>query len=208
MGAGPRRLPAPTTDKERHGNRCYRDHVHRGYSEFIASKAPDAASVADEVEAVGADEVTEKGTTVFPRNDDGEPVIWDYQLKGFMKDACGALRRVPGTLSSKCKAYKKVIDGTIFVKERSVAFQLPDGGEVGICERPLRADTPQGARVALARSETVPAGTKIRFTLVVMNKSDWPLVQEWLDYGQFRGIGQWRNSGKGRFEWTDGSEPE
>lgn len=157
------------------------------YSEFIASKAPDAASVADEVEAVGADEVTEKGTTVFPRNDDGEPVIWDYQLKGFMKDACGALRRVPGTLSSKCKAYKKVIDGTIFVKERSVAFQLPEGGEVGICERPLRADTPQGARVALARSETVPAGTKIRFTLVVMNKSDWPLVQEWLDYGQFRG---------------------
>lgn len=178
------------------------------YSEFIASKAPDAASVADEVEAVGADEVTEKGTTVFPRNDDGEPVIWDYQLKGFMKDACGALRRVPGTLSSKCKAYKKVIDGTIFVKERSVAFQLPEGGEVGICERPLRADTPQGARVALARSETVPAGTKIRFTLVVMNKSDWPLVQEWLDYGKFRGIGQWRNSGKGRFEWTDGSEPE
>lgn len=114
------------------------------YSEFIASKAPDAASVADEVEAVGADEVTEKGTTVFPRNDDGEPVIWDYQLKGFMKDACGALRRVPGTLSSKCKAYKKVIDGTIFVKERSVAFQLPEGGEVGICERPLRADTPAG----------------------------------------------------------------
>ena len=56
------------------------------YSEFIASKAPDAASVADEVEAVGADEVTEKGTTVFPRNDDGEPVIWDYQLKGFMKE--------------------------------------------------------------------------------------------------------------------------
>lgn len=157
---------------------------------------------------MGADEVTEKGTTVFPRNDDGEPVIWDYQLKGFMKDACGALRRVPGTLSSKCKAYKKVIDGTIFVKERSVPFQLPEGGEVGICERPLRADTPQGARVALARSETVPAGTKIRFTLVVMNKSDWPLVQEWLDYGQFRGIGQWRNSGKGRFEWTDGSEPE
>lgn len=80
------------------------------YSEFIASKAPDAASVADEVEAVGADEVTEKGTTVFPRNDEGDPVIWDYQLKGFMKDACGALRRVPGTLSSKCKAYKKVIE--------------------------------------------------------------------------------------------------
>ena len=25
---------------------------------------------------------------------------------------------------------------------------------------------------------------------------------EWLDYGQLRGLGQWRNSGKGRFRYT------
>jgi len=31
------------------------------------------------------------------------------------------------------------------------------------------------------------------------------LLREWLDYGQFKGIGQWRNSGKGRFEWADQS---
>ena len=27
------------------------------------------------------------------------------------------------------------------------------------------------------------------------------VVREWLDYGQLRGIGQWRNSGKGRFTY-------
>lgn len=26
-------------------------------------------------------------------------------------------------------------------------------------------------------------------------------VLEWLDYGKLRGLGQWRNSGKGRFEY-------
>lgn len=26
-------------------------------------------------------------------------------------------------------------------------------------------------------------------------------VREWLDYGVFSGIGQWRNSGKGRFTY-------
>jgi hypothetical protein len=25
------------------------------------------------------------------------------------------------------------------------------------------------------------------------------LVEEWLEYGELRGLGQWRNSGKGRF---------
>lgn len=28
-------------------------------------------------------------------------------------------------------------------------------------------------------------------------------IREWLDYGKLRGIGQWRNSGKGRFEWEE-----
>ena len=30
-----------------------------------------------------------------------------------------------------------------------------------------------------------------------------PALREWLDYGRRRGIGQWRNSGKGSFEWRE-----
>lgn len=28
-------------------------------------------------------------------------------------------------------------------------------------------------------------------------------VEEWLDYGQFNGLGQWRSSGKGSFVWDE-----
>lgn len=71
------------------------------YREFIASKAPDTPSTEDEVAALGADEVADKGMTVFPRNAEGEPFLWGYQVKGFFKDACSMLRRAKGTKSAK-----------------------------------------------------------------------------------------------------------
>lgn len=53
--------------------------------EFIASKSPDAATVEDEVAALGADAVADKGMTVFPRNENGEPILYDYQIKGILQ---------------------------------------------------------------------------------------------------------------------------
>lgn len=170
--------------------------IHR---EFIASKAPDAPSTEDEVAALGADEVANKGMTVFPRNADGDPILWDYQVKGFFKDACSMLRRAKGTKSAKLTAFKKVIDGMVFVDEREIPFRFD--GEVGNCQRPLRAQTAQGERVALAESESIPAGAVVEFTVTCLDPAHMELVREWLDYGRLRGIGQWRNSGKGRFEW-------
>lgn len=73
----------------------------------------------------------------------------------------------------------------------------------GRCERPLRASSASGERVALAASETVPAGTVLEFSILVMNPKDAETVREWLDYGRLRGLFQWRNSGKGRFEWEE-----
>ena len=35
---------------------------------------------------------------------------------------------------------------------------------------------------------------------------DVEYVREWLDYGRLNGIGQWRNSGKGRFVWEELSD--
>ena len=171
------------------------------YRDFIAAKAPDAPTTEEEVAAYGVDEVADAGMTRFPRNADGEPIMLDYQVKGFFKDSCGLLRRAKGTKSSKVAAYKKVIDGTIFVEPREIALKLPEGRECGICERPLRAQTAQGERVALASSETVPAGTQIDFDVLLLNATDEGLVREWLDYGCLHGLLQWRNSGKGRFTW-------
>ena len=88
------------------------------YGDYIASKAPDATTIEDEIAAVGVTEVEEKGMTVFPRDEDGKPFIHDYQIRGFFKDACSALQRCKKSknLSSNLKAYKKVIDGDIFVE--------------------------------------------------------------------------------------------
>ena len=75
------------------------------------------------------------------------------------------------------------------------------GGEMGTCQRPLRASTAQGERIALANSETIPAGSSIEFKVICLSDSYKKAVIEWLDYGSFKGLGQWRNSGKGRFTY-------
>lgn len=170
--------------------------IHR---EYIASKAPDAESIEEEVAAIGVDAALEKSMTVFPRNEAGEPIFFDYQIKGFFKDSAGALRKVTGSKCSKVKAYKKEIDGLLFVSPRMIPMELP--APISSCTRPLRASTAQGERVALATSETVPAGTTIELTITALTKDMLELAKECLDYGILRGIGQWRNSGKGRFEY-------
>lgn len=181
------------------------------YGSFIASKSPDAATREEEIASVGVDEVIEKGMTVFSRDEEGKPFLWDYQIKGFFKDACGMLQRVTGkdettgkkkkaaNESSKITAYKKIIDGLIFVFPRKILINFD--GEIGSCQRPLRAQTAQGERIALANSETIPAGATMDIEIKLLSDDHEKAVIEWLEYGLLRGLGQWRNSGKGRFTY-------
>lgn len=172
--------------------------IHR---EFIASKSPDASTIEDEVASIGADGVFDKSMTVYPRLDNGTPFIWDYQIKGFFKDTCSALQRCKGEDISKescsLKAFKKVIDGCIFVFPRKIPINLSD--KMGICQRPLRGQTAQGERIALASSETVPEGSTMELTIRCLSDAHAKAVIEWLNFGQYRGLLQWRNSGKGSF---------
>ena len=169
------------------------------YDTFIASNAPDALNREEEIAQFGVDAVKEKGTTIFPRTDDGAPFLWDYQIKGFFKDTVGMLRRIPGTACSKVKAFKKEIDGLLFVTDRMNPINI--SGPIGVCQRPLRTEGPSGCFTALASSESVPAGSTIECTLMLMRDDMEAWVTECLDYGRLRGLGQWRNSGKGRFVW-------
>jgi len=170
------------------------------YAAHIATKAAlTDEEVADELATV--EHVEEKGWTGF-HTDSGGPFLLQYMVKGFFKDACGMLRRVKGTRSAGMRAYKKIIDGLVFVSPDRLRLRLPPDGEMGVCERPLRAQTAQGERIALARSDTCPPGTTLEFDLAVMGQVDEELLREWLDYGEFRGLACWRNSGKGRFVYT------
>ena len=185
------------------------------YRDYLAQKAPSIQLQEEEAEAIAntpsAEEQFGKALTIFPKLDDGTPYQYDYQVKGFFKDSCSALSRLTGkdpetgkkgkavNESSKLKAFKKEIDGNIFVFPRQIPIVFR--GEISICQRPLRASTAQGERIALAASEEIPAGAAMEFWVLCLNDSHVPAVLEWMDYGILRGTGQWRNSGKGRFNY-------
>ena len=167
------------------------------YADYIANRV-EGKDILDEIGTI--EEATEKGTTGFHRLA-GTPAIYDYAAKGLLKDAAGMLRRVPGTLSAKLTAYRKIIDGLVFITPRLIPLTV--NGEVGILERPLRAQTAQGERVSLARSEMAPIGSTLAFTVQVLGKDvTEDTLREWLDYGSLRGMGVWRNAGWGRYAYV------
>lgn len=174
------------------------------YRTYIGSKAPDPTKVEDEVAALGVEGVVEKGKTIFKKFADGTPFLAGYHIKGFFKAAAQAMKKVPGSKSAKLKAFKKEIDTLIFIAEDQIPFI--DWGMMDECQRPLRASTPMGERVSIAISESIAAGAQVEFTIQCLIDDYVEYVREWLDYGKFNGIGQWRNSGKGRFVWEELSE--
>jgi hypothetical protein len=177
------------------------------YKNWIASKAPTEEKTEEEVEMMtkaSAEEEFAKGITVFPRDPEGHPSVYDYLIKGFFKNACNAMRDADSSVSAGLSAYKKKIDNLVFIAPRYINLQFE--GSIGFCERPLRASTAQGERVAIACSESIPAGTVLEFEVSVLKDEMMNYVVEWLDYGKFNGLGQWHNSGKGRFTWEDVSE--
>lgn len=72
---------------------------------------------------------------------------------------------------------------------------------VDTLERPLRATGPQGERVALSKSETIPIGTTTTITFRCERLQGMDIVKSALNFGFMHGTGQWRNAGYGRFVW-------
>ncbi len=185
-------------------------------TEFILSKNPEG-TVTDEVESLPSDDPGEvllvKASTVFPRDAAGRPFIWDYQIKGWFKEACLAWCQRDVMTKEQLKKlrltewmYKRTIDLQIFVRPRRLMLILPDGvvgvpGDLDFLERPLRKETFKGGKVCLARSEMVPVGSYIEATVTVFNDKLVEYVKSWLvEFGPLHGMLQWRNSGMGRFE--------
>lgn len=181
-------------------------------TDFIANKHPDGVQK-DEAEAIETlDEELEKTSTVFPREDD-KPFMWDYQFKGFFKEACAAMIQTETLKKEELKKvaltnymHKRTIDRMIFVTPRRVFLMLPDGcngDKLPFHERPLRGQTQRGERICLARSEKAPIGTKVEIEIVCLNAKLRDFIKRWLDYGALQGMLQWRNGGFGRFKWQE-----
>lgn len=152
----------------------------------------------DEVPPESFSELEEKGWTSFytVSEDDLRPVIMDYQFKGFLKEAGNVLKDV-----LKVKALRSHVESTVFVFPRkTVLADIPDG----VIERPLRAMTMQGPRVSLTRSDYINAGRSYTFQLRVLkgSKVTEQVLRGIMEYGEVRGLLQWRNGGYGSFTST------
>lgn len=179
------------------------------YTDYIADEAIKAGAIngnrlQEELDSLPTDE--DRGSTVFRRDTEGRPCFIDYMIKGFFKDTCTAQRRFDVSLSKGIAAHKMKINDVLFIEPQFIPILTQDGAVPAITmfQRPLRADTPQGPRVALASSECIQAGAQLEFTLenfgVKIISKD--LIKEWLNYGRMRGLGQFRNGSYGRFRYV------
>ena len=162
------------------------------YKTYIESKKPVENK---EDESATVPEIEEKAWTGFHSDDKGL-FVYDYYVKGFFKHSGNVQKE-----HVKIKALRSKLDDFLFVTPRRVYLDRaePDG----VLERPLRAMTPKGMRVTLARSDYVGAGLEFSFTLTALKHKDinWPqVIPDLLEYGLLMGFGQWRNGGYGRFE--------
>lgn len=177
-------------------------------TDFVASKAPTTELELEERELF--DEYDQShGLTVFPRDLDMDDriIILNYMVRGFFKSAIGALQSQLGI-----KAHKSKVDKFLFVNPRRIPI-MRDGepiyDEDDEFERPLRCETMRGPRVALQGSERImdPWYVDIEVSLIpnAASKTSKALtfesVETALDYGQFCGLGQFRNGSFGSFTW-------
>lgn len=176
------------------------------YRDYIAGKAIEAgvdlsdSKVDDEVEHLNLEDEFNKGKTIFFKDKDGNPMIRDYMLLGFFKSAWRACKVMKGSESSKVKTGIAFIDRHIRVFPEYIPVQMAPGTTVGTFERPLRAMTMQGERVALAASDEVKRGATAEFVIVTLNDDVVKAIEEWLKYGRMVGLGQNRSAGYGSFK--------
>jgi hypothetical protein len=174
------------------------------YADYIATRNPNGV---DETEIETVEKIEEKGWTGFHADEKGL-FIYDYMLKGFLKNAGEVLasgmqvqKEKKGVLvTEKLKAVRSKIDKYLFVFPRRIYLgkEAPDG----VVERPLRAMTMQGPRVSLARSDYVDAGIELEFTISLLPQREitWEIIEALFEYGKLAGLGQFRSGSFGRFE--------
>lgn len=153
-----------------------------------------------------------KGTTVFFWDKEKNlPCIGDHMIYGFLKAAAEAIGR---TLPSKkaevlhsISYTQSLINQHTRCESKFIPFdkdiKRDKDGNPQYLQRSLRAMTAQGPRISLARSEVVEAGAKLSFVLKVMegSKITEEVLRRLFSYGEFTGLGQWRNASYGMFDF-------
>jgi len=163
--------------------------------EARARAKTDAEAAADEDHV--ADEHPQQ-MTLFPADAHG-PFLWDYQVRGHLKEVANLAKTDFGIANMRAK-----VAAGLVVRPRRIYLA---GQRTEPVKRPLRAQTPQGLQTAIAASEGMMAGATATFYLgrlpVMDPQITWTVLRDLLDWGEIRGLGQWRTGGWGIYEVLD-----
>lgn len=164
-----------------------------------------------------------RGLTVFFWNEEKErPMVGFHQVSGFLKDAAEFWWRrdnttrknatvlhltdagkVVGSISHTMTIINQEVkcDDEFLVFDKDIKRHAD--GAPAYLQRSLRAETAQGPRVSLAKSEVVKAGAKLKFVFKIPAGSQMTedCLRMLLDAGETIGFGQWRNAQHGCFTY-------
>lgn len=162
------------------------------YKTFIENKKPEEIQ---EEEFKTVEKSEQKGWTGFHIDEEKGLFIYNYMIKGFLKNAGNNLKE-----QASIKNLRSKINNFVFIAPRRI--YLGQSEPDGVLERPLRAQTAQGPRVTLARSDFINEGKRIKFSITILDnkeKINEKLIHTLLEYGQYLGLGQFRNGDYGAF---------
>ena len=156
---------------------------------------------------LGQPEGEERHLTVFPRDENGNPILYNYQILGVLKEtAKDFFKHIRGA--------RNIITKYFSVQPRRINLYDENGTIIDevddILERPIRIFNPviQQYMVSLTASEVIRPPARARFELIVwgegtLHEFTEKEIRELLEIaGEQEGLLQWRNGGFGRFEVT------
>lgn len=163
------------------------------FEDYIGVKKPPEI-MENEAETIDDPQADCVGWSGFHRNDNGL-FIYEYMIKGMLKDAGNVLKDIIGI-----KALKSKITNFVYVAPRHILLNKQEVD--GTLVRPLRAPTPHGERVAITRSDFINEGLELEFFIGILKHKEITTekVNRILRHGRLMGLGQWRNAGYGRFK--------
>lgn len=160
-------------------------------------------------EALGEDTpllpTAEDRLTVFARDDEDNICLLGYQITGMLKETVQNFSSEKG-LKNAISRYVSVKRFITLYEDEDLTKPLKNPDR--ILERPLRAFTPQGFIVSIARSELIEEPVYFKFTLQVVKTPKTPFTIEDIKAllevgGEHTGLLQWRSAGYGRFKVLD-----
>jgi hypothetical protein len=150
--------------------------------------------------------------TIFMRDPKtNHPYIASHLLLGNIKAICTVLTnnndksifKYKSQLAESMSMDIKVVEDKLFPmneKGEIIDIEKNDLGERSICERPLRFNTPQGVKSAIATSEILKS-PEFECTLRARSGSVFTesVLHQIFSYGRQLGLGAWRNAGHGNY---------